>query len=132
MEPPTDVYSSDLDSFSSNQKVLFLDILLGSKAFSHPKLIAMDQHYKLSAYKNCEIRFRWQSLSLMADYEPVFPDVVVFLGEIGRMKYVRPLYRLLNKCKNGPALARDTFAKYKTFYHPICGSMVAKDLGVPY
>jgi leukotriene-A4 hydrolase len=41
-------------------------------------------------------------------------------------------FRALYKCKNGKELARKTFNEHKDFYHPICGAMVAKDLGVPY
>lgn len=44
------------------------------------------------------------------------------------MKYVRPLFRALNKVDR--SLALETFAKNKDFYHPICKGMVEKDLGV--
>ena len=50
------------------------------------------------------------------------------LGQVGRMKYVRPLFRELNKVDR--QLALDTFEKNREFYHPICRGMVAKDLGI--
>jgi leukotriene-A4 hydrolase len=50
------------------------------------------------------------------------------LGKVGRMKFVRPLFRSLNKVDR--SLALETFAKNKDFYHPICRGMVEKDLGV--
>jgi hypothetical protein len=41
--------------------------------------------------------------------------------------------RALTKCgESGKTLAKETFVKNKSFYHPICAGMVAKDLGVPY
>ena len=55
-------------------------------------------------------------LSLVAD----------LLGKVGRMKFVRPLYRGL--MKQDLDLARATFDKNKNFYHPICRQMVEKVL----
>ncbi len=55
-------------------------------------------------------------------------SAVDLLGRVGRMKYVRPGYRALNKVDR--QLALDTFEKHKDFYHPICRGMVEKDLGL--
>ena len=44
------------------------------------------------------------------------------------MKYVRPLFRGLNKVDR--SLALKTFESNKEFYHPICKGMVEKDLGL--
>lgn len=57
-----------------------------------------------------------------------YQGVADLLGEVGRMKFVRPLYRSLNKVARD--LALETFEKYKDFYHPICRQLVEKDLGV--
>jgi len=46
------------------------------------------------------------------------------------MKYVRPVYRALFSVNK--ALAVSNFEAHKGFYHPICGRIVAKDLGVEY
>ena len=59
----------------------------------HPAIIAMDNVYNFTTVRNSEIRFRWQKVCLLAEYEPIFPYVVKFVTEQGRMKYVRPLYR---------------------------------------
>jgi len=42
------------------------------------------------------------------------------------MKFVRPMYRLLNEADR--ELAVKTFEKNRDFYHPICRQMVEKDL----
>ena len=49
--------------------------------------------YDLQRTRNSEIRLHWQLLALKAQYAPVLDDVVAFITEQGRMKYVRPLYR---------------------------------------
>jgi Leukotriene A4 hydrolase, C-terminal len=46
------------------------------------------------------------------------------------MKFTRPLYRELAAHGSTKDTARDTFVAHSDFYHPICRSMVAKDLGV--
>lgn len=46
----------------------------------------------------------------------------------GRMKYVRPLFRALNKMDS--SLAKKWFEELKAGYHPIAAGLVGKDLGV--
>ncbi|KAJ3129065.1 hypothetical protein HK098_002657 [Nowakowskiella sp. JEL0407] len=121
---------NDIASFSPTQKFVFLEALLAKPPFSHSFLQYFDEVYGFSNVKNSEIKFRFLWLCLNAEYEAVFSIVAEFLGQIGRMKYIRPLYRALSKCANGKKLARETFLKYRDFYHPIAVQMVAKDLGV--
>jgi leukotriene-A4 hydrolase len=54
--------------------------------------------------------------------------VAALLGHVGRMKFVRPLFRELNKVDR--PLALETFERHREFYHPICRAMVEKDLGL--
>lgn len=57
------------------------------------------------------------------------PPAPVFVSQ-GRMKFTRPLYRELFALEDTRSMAVDTFKGRALFYHPICRSMVAKDLGV--
>jgi leukotriene-A4 hydrolase len=57
-----------------------------------------------------------------------YAGVAELLGQVGRMKFVRPLFRSLNKVDR--ELALKTFEKNKDFYHPICRQMAEKDLGL--
>jgi len=56
------------------------------------------------------------------------PGVAELLGQVGRMKFVRPLFKGLNQ--GDRELAIKTFEKNREFYHPICRQMVEKDLGL--
>ncbi|KAL0078408.1 peptidase family M1-domain-containing protein [Phycomyces blakesleeanus] len=122
--------SNDLNNMSSLQKVVFLERLSDDKPLSHAALAKMDELYQMTLIRNADVRFRWQKLCLLASYEPIYPHVVAFVSEQGRMKFVRPLYRLLYRAKNGSELARETFLKHKTFYHPIASTLVEKDIGL--
>jgi leukotriene-A4 hydrolase len=55
-----------------------------------------------------------------------YPGVAELLSEVGRMKFVRPLFKSLVKVNRDLAVA--TFQKNRDFYHPICRQMVEKDL----
>jgi hypothetical protein len=90
----------------------------------------MDKIYKLSDIRNAEVKFKWQMLCLQCGKYDIYPKVVQFLTTAGRMKFVRPLYRSLKSTDKGKALAIKTFLDNKSFYHPICATMVAKDLGL--
>jgi leukotriene-A4 hydrolase len=57
-----------------------------------------------------------------------YAGVAELLGDVGRMKFVRTLFRTLNKVDHD--LAIKTFEKNRDFYHPICRQLVEKDLGL--
>lgn len=71
--------------------------------------------YEFSRSQNAEIAFRWQSLCLRCAYLPVLPQVIDFVTRQGRMKFVRPLYRLLRAlpAEVGAQLAVDTFEQHQ-------------------
>ncbi|RKP23230.1 armadillo-type protein [Syncephalis pseudoplumigaleata] len=113
-----DFSPEDVAHFSTNQKVAFLEAMIDYPPLPADKLAAMDRCYAWSSIANAEIRFAWQMLCLAAAYTPIYPQVVTFLGEQGRMKS-------LNKV-DAP-LARSTFDKYRAGYHPIAVRMVESD-----
>ncbi|RHZ82002.1 hypothetical protein Glove_115g18 [Diversispora epigaea] len=124
-----DEFSSiDIANFNPIQKMVFLDHLCEYPVFNHSAIEALNKIYGFTAVLNSEIKFRWQKFCLRSEYEPIFPYVVKFLIAQGRMKYVRPLYRLLNQAKNGSELAKKTFIENKSLYHPIAAAMIEKDL----
>jgi leukotriene-A4 hydrolase len=125
--------ADDLKEFSSGQKTTFLDqllVLTESKPLSPQTIQAMDKLYNFTATKNSEIRLRWYTLCIKSGHTDIFPHVVNFLKEQGRMKFVRPLYRELHKHSEGKQLAESTFKANRESYHSIAARMIAKDLGV--
>eukprot|EP00605_Chrysophyceae_sp_TOSAG23-4_P001888 GSChrysophyteH1.ASY1.ANO1.2084.1 assembled CDS len=88
------------------------------------KLIFLDE---LLEY-NAEIRFKWQNLCIKSEVAWILPSAKELLLSQGRMKFTRPLYRLLAASKMGATLAHETFAQNSSIYHPICRKMVKSDL----
>ncbi|KAL1934960.1 hypothetical protein VTP01DRAFT_4100 [Rhizomucor pusillus] len=120
----------DVEQMSATQKIVFLERLTDTEPLPHHLLAKMDELYKMTPIRNADVRFRWQQLCVMASYEPIYPHVVEFITEQGRMKFVRPLYRLLHKAKNGAELAKETYLKHRKFYHPIAAQLIEKDIGL--
>lgn len=88
----------------------------------------MGKVYDFVGGKNVEVQSGYFEVSLKSKVTSTYPLVAELLGQVGRMKFVRPLFSALNKVDR--PLALSTFEKNKDFYHPICKAMVAKDLGV--
>ena len=104
----------------------------GSHALSVNVVKSLDELYKLSEFKNSEIRCKWLQLRLAAGDAGAFEPARDMLRSQGRMKFLRPLYRSLSKSKaeGGKKFAEETFAGARNMYHPIAEKMVAADLGM--
>ena len=89
---------------------------------------SLGKTYGLLESKNAELKTAFYQIALRAEDKNAYKSVADLLGEVGRMKFVRPLFRSLNKVDRD--LALKTFEKNRDFYHPICRQMVEKDLGL--
>lgn len=119
--------AKDVEGLSANQIVVFLERLL---LFKVPIPVGyaneMGTLYGFRESKNVEVSSRYYQVAMNAGDRSVLPSVVDLLGKVGRMKFVRPLYRGLIKLDIN--LAADTFEAHKDFYHPICRQMIEKIL----
>lgn len=85
---------------------------------------ALDGAYRLTQSKNYEILVAWLVLACESGYAPAVPRAGEVLGQIGRMKFLKPLYRALARREETRGLAHDLFARYKPQYHPIAQQVV--------
>ncbi|KAI7617221.1 Leukotriene A-4, partial [Hortaea werneckii] len=117
----------DINKFTSNQSVVFLETLQSSQTTLKPGLIdLMGKTYGFAQSKNVELVSRYYVLGLQARDEKVYEPAAELLGRIGRMKFVRPVFRELMKCDMG--LAQKVYDANKETWHPICRDMVRKML----
>ncbi|KAF4552960.1 Leucine aminopeptidase 2 [Elsinoe fawcettii] len=118
---------SDLEGWQANQSVVFLEKVQTFEKPLNPKLVdLMGSTYGFAKSSNVELVSRFFVVGLKAKAESVYEPTSELLGRVGRMKFVRPLYRGLKTCDE--ELAKKTFEKNRDFYHPICRGMVEKDL----
>ncbi len=90
---PSPFSKSDLDGFSTGQKIEFLALLQLEGPLSHKKLETMASTYGLNEVKNAEIRCKWIRLGLKGEWKEAIPNAVQMVTEQGRMKFLRPIYR---------------------------------------
>ncbi|GAP85835.2 putative leukotriene A-4 hydrolase [Rosellinia necatrix] len=121
--------ANDLESFTANQTLVFLQAV---EDFSSP-LNAERSHllgttYNISSSKNVELKAAYYLIALKAGDRSELSGVVDLLSSVGRMKYVRPIYRKLNVLDRD--LAVKTFETNKDFYPSTTKGQLAKDLGL--
>ncbi|APA11956.1 hypothetical protein SS1G_05513 [Sclerotinia sclerotiorum 1980 UF-70] len=118
---------SDIEGWSANQVVVFLQqVQLFTTPLTPSQSQAMGKAYSLVDTQNVELSSRYFGVGLAAKDESVYLPTAELLGKVGRMKFVRTLYRKLLVVDR--KLAEETFEKNKDFYHPICREQVEKDL----
>jgi leukotriene-A4 hydrolase len=84
----------------------------------------LDARFGLSRSENAEILSGWLELALESRYAPAIPRACDFLGEVGRMKYLKPLYKALLAEPGTRAVARDAYTRHQDGYHPIARHVV--------
>lgn len=86
--------SAEYHGWPSKLKVHFHEVLLArsldatSPPMTAAALARMDEMYGLSKVKNAEIRVRWQRLCIHHRTSFIVPQVLEFVKEVGRMKFV--------------------------------------------
>ncbi|EHA52461.1 leukotriene A-4 hydrolase [Pyricularia oryzae 70-15] len=121
--------SKDVDGWTGNQKLVFLGSVQDfEQPLSAEQAKQLGNAYDLIETKNVELKTAYYLIALRAQDSTAYQGVADLLGQVGRMKFVRPLFRALNKVDR--PLALTTFEKNKDFYHPICRAMAEKDLGL--
>lgn len=125
----------------TQQKINFLDRLFqdalkdGSRKLSLHMTKELARIYNLRSIRNAEIMFSFYRLAVSVLWDDVVsvgehgPTLVRFITSVGRMKFVRPLYRMLfaSEKKEYRELGKKTFEEHEDFYHTICTDMVRKD-----
>jgi leukotriene-A4 hydrolase len=119
--------AQDIHGWSANQIVVFLDKVRDfASSLTEPQTRSMDSAYGFAKSGNVEVVARYFQIALRAKDQAVYKPTAELLSNIGRMKFVRPLYKKLSEADR--SLAVETFEKNKDFYHPICRGLVEKDL----
>ncbi|OJH41093.1 M1 family metallopeptidase [Cystobacter ferrugineus] len=84
----------------------------------------LDERFHLTRSGNAEVLVAWLTVALRSGWEPAWERTATFLGEVGRMKYLKPLYGALVKTPEGKARARQLYQDHAERYHPIARAAV--------
>ncbi|RXZ65334.1 M1 family metallopeptidase [Pelagerythrobacter rhizovicinus] len=112
-------------AWSSAERQRFLRKL--PRQLSAEELAQLDRQLGLSGTGNNEELFLWLDLALANRYEPAVPKVEAFLAEVGRAKFVRPLFvTLMEEGDWGQPIAQRIYAKTRPSYHAVTRGSVDK------
>jgi hypothetical protein len=99
------------------------------KTRPHPAdMAALDERFGLTRSTNSEILFQWLLLAVEHQYEPAYGRLEEFLTTVGRMRFLRPLYRELMKTPGGERFAKRVYQRARPLYHPIAQHAVDRIL----
>lgn len=93
-------------------------------------MTAMDARFGLVEQQNYEILFLWLMRSIEAQYQPGIERLERFLLEVGRNKFIRPLYAALAESDWGRDWAIEVFQRASPGYHPLTRQAAARALGI--
>jgi len=113
--------------WTTAERLRFLNAL--PRQLPQPRLAELDRTLRLSQSGNSETLFAWLQLALANRYEPAVPVAERFLLNMGRRKFVAPLFEtLLAQGEWGRPIAERIYAKARPTYHSVTSSAVDKAL----
>ena len=110
----------------TQERLFFLDSL--PQDLGAARMAELDRAFRLTSTGNDEILFKWLMLSIRNQYQPARTRLDQFLVEVGRRKYIKPLYEEMAKTPAGKAEAEQIFAKARDGYHPIAAASIKQVL----
>jgi len=106
------------DGWTAAEQMRFLDNI--PKERTAAQLAALNDALGLSETGNNEVLFLWLELALANRYDPAVPQAETFLSEIGRAKFVRPLFAVLvGEGEWGRPIAERIYARTRDGYHAV-------------
>ena len=111
--------ASDLETanWTSHHWVHFIKALPGKITLA--QMTDLDNNFQFSTISNSEIAFVWYKLAIIKNYKDSYPALEKFLTNVGRIKFVAPLYRALAVDEAGKKMAIKIFQKARAGYHPL-------------
>lgn len=79
----------------------------------------LDAVFHFTNTGNSEIADLWFIMAVRSDYTNAYPAMEKFLSNVGRRKFLEPLYGEMMKTTKGADMARQLYEKYRGNYHPL-------------
>ena len=109
--------AAQLQQWEPQEILVFLQHL--PRQLDHVSLAWLDAHLHLTGRGNYEILVEWLTIAGGSDYEPVFDRIREVLTQVGRMKFLRPLFVALGKHARTRQLGREIYDAAKETYHSL-------------
>lgn len=102
---------------SANEKIYFIKMLPDS--ISGADMARVDHEFSFTKSGNAEVQFAWYMLALKRGYKQAYPGIEQFLTEVGRRKFVEPLFKQMISTEDGRAWASRIYSKSRANYHSV-------------
>jgi leukotriene-A4 hydrolase len=102
---------------STNERLYFIKHLPANTTDSEMALL--DKEFGFTRSGNAEIQCAWYTLAVKYQYKPAYSHIEKFLTEVGRRKFLTPLYTEMAKSPEGKKWAKDIYAKARPNYHSV-------------
>jgi len=83
------------------------------------KMEDLDVAFKLTDSGNSEIAAEWLSRAVPSEYEKAYPALEKFLINVGRRKFLVPLYKSMITTDAGKKMAKEVYQKARPNYHSV-------------
>lgn len=115
----------EVSDWQGQEWELYLENL--PKSVEASQVLALDARYRLSESKDYEVKVGFLQLAISSKCRDYYGEVEKTLKEVGRMKYLRPLYTALaqgTEREEEKILAKQVFSEACECYHPIAQGVV--------
>ncbi|MFD2161619.1 M1 family metallopeptidase [Paradesertivirga mongoliensis] len=102
---------------TANELQYFLSALPDSLTATDMALL--DKEFGFTKSGNSEVQASWYTLAIRHQYKPAYPNIEKFLTEVGRRKFLMPLYKEMAKTPEGKTWAKKVYAKARPNYHSV-------------
>lgn len=102
---------------TANELLYFLTALPDS--LTSRDMAVLDKKFGFTKSGNSEVQAAWYKLAIKHRYKPAYPAIEMFLTEVGRRKFLMPLYKEMSSTPEGKAWAKRIYAKARPNYHSV-------------
>lgn len=121
-----DISALKTNDWSAFEWMYFLRGLNNNISATEMKML--DEKFHFTNSGNNEILFLWLELSIQNNYSATTETLENFLMNVGRRKFVKPLYAAMIKTPEGKIKAAELFAKAKKNYHSVTSNTISEML----
>ncbi len=109
--------SIDVKGFTTDEWIRFLSKLPAGMSESQMK--KLDDVFHFTKSGNSEILGIWFERAITAKYTPAYGALEDFLIQVGRRKFLKPLYSEMAKTPDGMQMAKKIYSKARQNYHSV-------------
>ncbi|CAN5161594.1 M1 family metallopeptidase [soil metagenome] len=109
------VFKNDINT--TNERLYLLNHL--PQNINVSDMQALDQTFGFTQSHNAEVQFAWYLQAIRHQYTAAYPFIENFLVNVGRRKFVMPLYKEMSKTPEGKSRAVEIYKKARQNYHSV-------------